>query len=254
MSLQGTDLDVAVEHVDQRGQLSDHLVPLSHADLRHRHQHLQLHLLPPARLYRHNRRDKLRQARRRTRGGQTPASHLVGPPRWPWRSWSGPERRSLSAGTGRCPPPGWRGRGRPASPSRTARPATGRGQRLGSDSTPTLPHPHSTHACVHTDPSSWTLAVSGPQVADLALVSVSHRPPEDQGAVGEGEGVAAAGVSDRRKTSGCRRTGSPSSRSRRNKTASSEDTQQLRSPSRTQTVSEALSVAPSWSDTVSLKV
>lgn len=37
--------------MEQRGKLSDHGVPLSHADLRHRHQHLQLHLLPAVQLY-----------------------------------------------------------------------------------------------------------------------------------------------------------------------------------------------------------
>lgn len=51
VSLQRSDLDVAVEDVEQSGELSDHRVPLSHADLRHRHQHLQLHLLPTTRLY-----------------------------------------------------------------------------------------------------------------------------------------------------------------------------------------------------------
>ncbi|TNN27279.1 hypothetical protein EYF80_062577 [Liparis tanakae] len=37
--------------VDQGGELPDQRVPLSHAHLGHGDQHLQLHLLPPARLY-----------------------------------------------------------------------------------------------------------------------------------------------------------------------------------------------------------
>lgn len=56
-----------------------------------------------------------------------------------------------------------------------------------------------------TDPSSRTLAVSDPQVLDLRLVSVRHGASEDQRVVGQSESVAAAGVSDGRKTSGCRR-------------------------------------------------
>lgn len=56
-----------------------------------------------------------------------------------------------------------------------------------------------------TDPSSRTLAVSDPQVLDLRLVSVRHGASEDQRVVGQRESVAAAGVSDGRKTSGCRR-------------------------------------------------
>lgn len=56
-----------------------------------------------------------------------------------------------------------------------------------------------------TDPSSRTLAVSDPQVLDLRLVSVRHGASEDQRVVGQRQSVAAAGVSDGRKTSGCRR-------------------------------------------------
>lgn len=55
------------------------------------------------------------------------------------------------------------------------------------------------------DPSSWTLTVSDPQVVDLGLVAVGDGASEDQRVVGQSEGVAAAGVSHRRKTSGCRR-------------------------------------------------
>ena len=49
-------------------------------------------------------------------------SYLVGPPRWPWRCSSGPERRSPSAGTGRSLRPGWPGTERPECLSCTARP------------------------------------------------------------------------------------------------------------------------------------
>lgn len=58
---------------------------------------------------------------------------------------------------------------------------------------------------VFPDPSSRTLAVSDPQVVDLSLVAVGDGASEDQRVVGQSESVAAAGVSDGRKTSGCRR-------------------------------------------------
>ncbi len=58
---------------------------------------------------------------------------------------------------------------------------------------------------MQSDPSSRTLAVSDPQVVDICLVSVGHGASEDQRVVGQHESVAAAGVSNRRKTTGCRR-------------------------------------------------
>lgn len=129
MALQRSDLDVAVEHVEQSGELSDHRVPLSHADLRHRHQHLQLHLLSTARLYGDTAGTNFTASQRLTHMVEriprptALLSYLVGPPRWPWRCSSGPERRSPSAGTGRCLRPGWPGTERPECLSCTARPA-----------------------------------------------------------------------------------------------------------------------------------
>lgn len=54
------------------------------------------------------------------------------------------------------------------------------------------------------DPSSRTLGVSDPQEMDAALVSTCHRTLEDQGVVGQREGVASASVGHGRKTPGCR--------------------------------------------------
>ena len=114
---------------------------------------------------------------------------------------------------------------------------------------------HLARLCFGSDPGCRTLPVPDPQVADLGLVAVGDGASQDQGVVGQSEGVAAAGVSDGGEAPGWggRKTlafildlfhGSI--------VCSLQDARA--SPSWTTTVSEELSVAPSWSLTVSRKV
>lgn len=186
-SLQRPHLDVPIQDVQQSGELADQRVPLSHAHLPDRHQQLQLHLLAPAGLCRET--PPASAAAGQRWGVRGDSAHLAAPPRWRQRCWSGPERRSPAAGTGRSPGPGCSGRGWAGGPRRTGCPGSTRGS--------ATPEPGPAHLHLTSpNPGGWTLPVPHPQVVDLGLVAVGYGAAQHQGVVGQGEGVASASVGD----------------------------------------------------------